>query len=266
MSPHPTGVSTPDAAHFAAPWCRNCNAALSTPYCGQCGQKKVGRLGRRALGVEVWQHWRLFELPVLKAAWNVLRWPGRVAREYVLGARTRHLHPLKLLLLAIAALLLVLSQGNYLEVVARSDKGADPNLVRGMSVVRSYANWSFSLAILAIVTASRLVFGRRHGFNLVEHLVLAVYCHFLVICASVLLKLPTLAWRDPGFLATHKLASAWVMDLVGASILALAFTQFFALELRRDAGRLLLAIAVFVFVKWSLTRLYAQALVFWLLG
>jgi hypothetical protein len=256
----------PGAAHFAAPVCRNCDAPLGTPFCGQCGQKKAARLGRRAIGSEIWQNWRLFEISVLKAAWNVLRWPGCVAREYVLGARTRHLHPLKLLLLAIGALLLVLSQSNYLDIVALSDKEGSGELVRSMALVRSYANWSFSLTIVAIAASSLLCFGRGRGFNPVEHLVLAVYCHFLVICASVLIKLPTLVWRDPAFLALHKVASTWGMDVIGALILTFAFKQFFLLDLRRELWRLLLAVAVFVFVKWSLTRLYAQALVSWLLG
>ena len=155
----PIQPTRPDAAHFAAPVCRHCDAPLHTKYCGQCGQKKAERLGRRAIGTEIWQNWRLFELAVLKAGWRVLRWPGRVAREYVLGARTRHLHPLKLLLLAIGTMLLVLGSSKLLD-------SQDAQLNRAMELVRAYSNWSFSLAIFAIAASSLLVFARRGGFIL----------------------------------------------------------------------------------------------------
>ncbi len=258
MSALPIQPTRPDAAHFAAPVCRNCDAPLHTKYCGQCGQKKAERLGRRAIGTEIWQNWRLFELAVLEAGWRVLRWPGRVAREYVLGARTRHLHPLKLLLLAIGTMLLVLGSSKLLD-------SQDAQLNRAMELVRAYSNWSFSLAIFAIAGSSLLVFARRGGFNLVEHLVLAVYCHFLVICASVLNKLPTFIWRSSQFLADYKTASRWFIDAVGVAVIVLAFKQFFALDPRRDGWRLALAAALFLGIKWGLQRLYGLAVIRWVL-
>lgn len=252
-------AARPDAAHFAAPRCHNCGEALATPHCGQCGQARAKRFGLRTVGGEAWQSWRLFEWDMLRGAWRLATRPGTVAREYVLGARKRHVHPLKLLLFAIGVLLLVLARGNYLDAASTHASAA-------MDLLRSWSNWSFSLGIVAILAASLLVFGRRGGFNPTEHLVLATYCQFLVLCASVLTKLPTLAWRAPGFLAAHKLASPWVMDAVGAAILAVAFTQFFHLHLRRDLGRLLLALVVYIGSKWLLQRLYAWCLVQILFG
>jgi hypothetical protein len=250
----PEPLQRPDAAHFAAPVCRNCDAPLQTPFCSACGQARAKRFGLRAVGSEAWQSWRLFEWEVLSSAWRLVRRPGTVAREYVLGRRKRHVHPLKLLLFAIGALLLVLARGNYLD-------SAQAEVNRAMELVRTWSNWSFSLGIVAILVASLLIFRRRGGYNATEHLVLAVYCQFLVICASVLNKLPTLIWRGPEFLALHKACSAWYMDAVGAGILALAFTQFFALDLRRDGGRLAAAVVVFLATKWLLMRLYALLLV-----
>lgn len=247
-------LATPDAAHFGAPRCHNCGAALAGRYCGECGQARARRFGLRAVGGEAWQNWRLFEWDVLRSAWRLATRPGAVAREYVLGARKRHVHPLKLLLFAIGLLLLVLARSNYLE--ASSSRGN-----AAMELVRSWSNWSFSLGIVAILAASWLFFRRRGGYNLAEHLVLAVYCHFLVICASVVNKLPTLLWRSPEFLAAHKAASTWFMDGVGMLILALAFTQFFGLGSRRDAVRLFGALLLFVGLKWMLLRLYAWLIV-----
>jgi hypothetical protein len=245
-----TNLARPDAAHFAAPLCHNCGASLAHAFCAACGQPRAKRFDLRAVGGEAWQSWRVFEWDVVRSAWRLMTRPGIVAREYVLGARKRHVHPLKLLLFSIGLLLLVLARANYLDT-SRSEGNAV------MELVRAWSNWSFSLGIVAILAASQLAFPRRGGFNATEHLVLAVYCQFLVICASVLSKLPTLVWRAPEFLARHKSLSAWFMDGVGMLVLAVALVQFFELDWRRDTVRVLLAVSVYVGVKWLLLRLYA---------
>jgi len=97
-----------DDAHFKAQVCRNCGAARGTPHCGACGQQAAARFGAQDVWLEFWQSRRWFEMPLLRAALRLLRAPGLVAREYVLGARKRHVHPLKLLLFAVALLVLLL--------------------------------------------------------------------------------------------------------------------------------------------------------------
>jgi hypothetical protein len=245
---------TPTPAHFAAPLCRNCGAALQSAFCGRCGQQRVQRLNLLAVGAEAWQNYRWFEFGVLKAAWRLLRGPGVVAREYVLGARRRHLHPLKLLLIAIGVLVLILARTSMLD-------SADAEVGKAMAIVRSYANWSFSIGILAIVTASMAVLSWRQPYNLTEHLVLGAYCHAVVIAANAINLLPTLAFRDPQWLALHRTWSGWPMDAIEALIVAVAFKQFFALDWRRHALRLLAAAALFAVAKGLLLRLYAIALV-----
>ncbi|MDC8015132.1 DUF3667 domain-containing protein [Tahibacter soli] len=241
-----------DAAHYDAPVCRNCGAALATPFCGACGQERARRLGVRAAGREAWNAWRLFELKLVKAAANLVLRPGTVARDYVLGKRTAHPHPAKLLAFAIGVLLVVLARANYLDA-------SNASVGRAMALVRGWSNLSFSLGIVAVLAASFAAFGRR-GYNATEHLVLAAYCQTVVIAASVLTKLPMLAYRAPAFLAAHKAWSAWALDVVGCLVVAIAFKQFFLVDLRRDGWRLALAVAVFLACKWTLVRAYARVL------
>lgn len=249
----PALPARPDAAHFAAPHCHNCGAQLATPCCGECGQPRAERLGSRHVGADFWDEWAPFGADVLGSAWRLLRAPGTVAREYVLGARRRHVNPFKLLLVAVAVLLLVLERSRYL--AAR-----DNPVGEAMALVQGWANLSFSLGLLAFLAASLLCFRRRGGYNLVEHLVLACYAQFVVVAVSILSKLPLLVAQDAGFLAAHKQASAWLLDGVGVLVLLLACRQFFLLDLRRDRLRLLAAAAVFLLVKWLLLRAYAFAL------
>jgi hypothetical protein len=247
-------INAPSAAHFAAPDCHNCGAALTTPFCGHCGQERAKRLNVLSIGSEAWQSYRLFEFSVVKAAWRLLLAPGLVAREFVLGRRKQHVHPLKLLLIAIGLLLLVLGQSSMLD-------SNNANVSKAMLIVRAYANWSFSIGIIAIVFASMAVFVRRHTYNLTEHLVLGVYCHFLIIVLSIVNLLPTLVFRDPHWLALHRSWSGWPLALIETIIVVHAFRQFFGLAWRAQAWQLLAAGLVFAIGKWLLLRLYAMALV-----
>lgn len=239
----------PDAAFFAAPVCRNCNAPRVTPYCGQCGQKRARRLDFGAVRSEAWQNYRLFELDIFKAAWRLVHAPGVVAREFVFGARARHVHPLKLLMIAIGIQVLILNQTNFLDA-------QNAELGKAFNLLRAYANWSFSLGIFAIVGASMLVLRRRQPFNLTEHLVVGVYAHLLTIIANIINQLPVLVWRAPAWLAWHRQWSVWPMDVIEALIVLVVFRQFFQLDLRRDGLHMLAAGVAVIAFKFVLVRLY----------
>lgn len=267
----PPGAADPtlsislDDAWFAPGVCRNCGAALVTPFCGQCGQRKARRFRWRDVGREAWERARLFESGVLRTTWRLVAHPGQVAREYVMGMRQRHVHPLKLLLFAIALLLLVLARNRYFGADALAH-GGDAKLERMAALVQGYANWSFSTGILAILVASLLVFRRRLGYNAIEHSVLAVYCQVLVIGVILLNMLPTLVWNTPEFIRAYKAASGVYLYAFKIAIVAIAFQQFYLVSLRREWPRLLLAVAVYVAASWLLLRAYARlilALVEW---
>ncbi|MCD9032398.1 DUF3667 domain-containing protein [Luteimonas sp. Y-2-2-4F] len=240
----------PTHAWFEAPVCRNCGAPLPTPWCGLCGQKKAERLGLRDLARETWQRWRVFELDVARGALRLTLLPGLVAREFVLGARKRHVHPLKLLLVAIALLLVLFNLGGYLQ-----SRHAEVNAVH--AVVQRYANWSFARGIPALLATSLLLFPRR-GFNPTEHLVLATYCMVLILAVTIVGLLPTLVWPDAGFRAAHRQVMGPALMAAKALIVAVAFAQFFRLRPRRDALRIALAAAMFVAVDWWLLELYSR--------
>lgn len=248
----------PHAEHFAEPVCRNCGAALAARYCGDCGQEKATRFGLRSVGREAWQAWRWFELDVLRSAWRLLSAPGHVAREYVLGARKRHVHPLKLLLFAAGLLLLVLSQANFLSSTEAGSSEA-------FAQVKAWSNWSFSFAIVAMFVATWLCF-RGRGYNATELVVLGVYVQFLVLCVAIANHLPTLVWRDPDFLGAHAAWSPWLMNAVGATLLVRAAMQFFGLQWRFDAPRLLLVATLYLGLRWLLLRAYGQLIVAVVLG
>lgn len=248
-----------DAAYFDAAVCRNCGAPLKTQYCGHCGQKKAARLEAGELRRETWQHWRLFEVGSARTLWRLITGPGDVAREYVMGRRKDHMHPLKLLLVLVALLVVLLNYGQWFSHFAYSTRD-DAQVDRMVELVRTYANWSFTTGIFAIFAASWLVYRRRLGYNAMEHAVLAVYAQILVLAALVLNLLPTMIWNAPDFVSAYKEASKWYVYALKLLIVGLAFRQFFLVDLRHGWPRLAVALLVYAAASWLLLRLFAYAI------
>lgn len=94
--------------------CVSCHAALSGPYCGQCGERafEPEALSLRHFLIHTVAH----ELLHLDGAlWRTLRLlftrPGRLSLEYAAGRRRRYLNPFRLLLIAIVAYAVLSSTG-----------------------------------------------------------------------------------------------------------------------------------------------------------
>jgi hypothetical protein len=254
------GPVEPSARAFDAPFeqpvCRNCGAPRERPWCAECGQGAVGRLSISDVLREFWQRSRWFESAHLRAALRLARGPGHVAREYVLGARKRHVHPLKLLLVAVAVLAWLLAESHYLTA------GQD-ELSREMATLVSWSRWSFTLGLFAALFASLLVYPRRRRTNPTEHLVLATYVQAVILSANALNLLPLLFLDTARWVPCWRMASGWYMWPVELLILGIAFTQFFLLDLTRTAARVRLAVALatFVMAKKALLLGYGHLIV-----
>lgn len=251
LLPRPRAEALRDAVPFTAQHCLNCGDPRLDAYCPRCGQARVGRLGAGALWAETWTRWRVFEFSLVQALWQVLRRPGRVALEYVQGARKRHVHPLKLWLFVAALQLLVLQRSGYLDA-----EGAE--LGAALALIQAWSNFAFAIGGLALWLACVLVMKR--GYTLAEHAVLAAYTHSLVLALATLLKLPVLVWRSPEFLALHQTLAPHAQDLVGALTLGIAARQFFGLRGLGGQLHLVLLIAAFLAGKWLLLRGFGHAL------
>lgn len=262
--PRPTQLAdTPVSTEwFATGICRNCDAPRTAPYCGQCGQKAAARFTWRDVWKESWDRIRYFELSSAKTLGRLILSPGAVARDYVMGRRARHMHPLKLLVALVAALVLVLAASQYFQVYHFTGQNHDVD--RMAQRVMTLANWSFSLGIVAIFAGARM-FGRRLGYNAIEHAVLAVYCQNLILAVIIANLVPTLIWPDPAFVLWHKTASQYYLYAIKLAIVAIAYWQFFRLDLRRDWLRLAAACLIYVGISWLLLRAYALAIL-WLVG
>jgi predicted Fe-S protein YdhL (DUF1289 family) len=231
---------------FDQPTCSNCATPMTTAYCSGCGQKAAKRFVWYDISKETWDRLRLFELPAVR-----------------MGRRTTWMHPLKLLVATVAVLVLMLATNQYFSVYASVDR--DGVVKRMAAQVLAYSNWSFSLGIAAIIAVAAIVFRRRLGYNLVEVMVLAIYCQSIVLAFISVNMLPTLIWRDPAFILTHKAASQIYVPILKTLIVVVAYRQFFLLSWRTDWPRLVLAGIMVAAINWTLLRIYAWAIL-WLVS
>lgn len=248
------GISEfPQSAYFDAPICRNCGADLHTPYCTQCGQKKTKRLNLGAYFSATMDAYSDFEFDMLEAIYRLVTKPGKVAREYVMGARTRYMNPLKLLLIAIIVLLIVLN------FVRPPNESAVSN--RALEIVQEYSQLSFSLGVLAIFIASLVAFSWRQPYNILEHFTLALYTHVVVLLANAVNQLSYMVTDYFQWFTDHRGYANYYMDWLEVGIMLIAFQQFFTIPLNRSWPRLLVAAGVFVLAKKALVFAYAWTLV-----
>lgn len=81
--------------------CLNCGAALSGPYCSQCGQAAHARRSLVHVLGEFLHSLFHFDTKVWRTLPMVLFRPGTLTRNYVYGKRARYVSPLAFFLLAV---------------------------------------------------------------------------------------------------------------------------------------------------------------------
>ncbi|WP_185816844.1 DUF3667 domain-containing protein [Hymenobacter metallilatus] len=101
-------------------------------YCPQCGQQLPHRLTVGHVLHEVVHVFTHADKSILGYAWQVVRYPGRVVQDYLLGRRKRYFNPFQFLLLVVGLCTVVATHLHYYEQVgmgvqqAIALKGASP--------------------------------------------------------------------------------------------------------------------------------------------
>ena len=100
--------------------CENCGAPLTGPYCAQCGQPAIDY--RRSFGsllLDAADAFFNLDERFLQTFWWLLVKPWRLTNDFIEGRRVRHVHPLRVYLIASVIFFLVI---NYLSRGAHFQK------------------------------------------------------------------------------------------------------------------------------------------------
>jgi hypothetical protein len=81
--------------------CPNCGAALSTPYCGQCGQAAHLHRSLHSLGHDILHGVFHFEGKIWRTLPELTLRPGRLTQRYLAGERVKFVSPMALFLFTV---------------------------------------------------------------------------------------------------------------------------------------------------------------------
>ncbi len=180
--------------------CAGCHAALSGPFCAQCGQRAgEGRLTLRTVGGHMVADAFDMNRGLLFTALELSRRPGAAIRAYVEGDRARFTNPVKyFLIMATITTLAYVATGAAAHMEAEMIVGATHDsphasrmaeaLRRGADMMRTYMNLVMAASVPFSAIATRLLF-RRAGMNVAEHAVFNLYAYAhvsLLFVASLL--------------------------------------------------------------------------------
>lgn len=203
--------------------CLNCKQALSTAFCGACGQKKAERISLRVL-LKIAQRGIIeFKSPLLVTLWGLTIHPGKVYREYLNGRRATYFNPIRYSFWLIT--LCVITSSFF-----------EASLI-DFSQFRSSEPSEKHAQIDALVTK-----WLENSF---------VYVFFVfAICHAAVMKL--FFWKQH-----YKFSELYVVCLLSASHFCLIYSLVIALGLIDYAASLpTLTILAILYATWALAELY----------
>jgi Protein of unknown function (DUF3667) len=195
--------------------CLNCNTSLQTGanYCPQCGQKAaIHRLRFHDLWHDAIHYFTHADKGIFHLLKELAVHPGRVAREYIEGKRTKYFKPFNFFLI-VAGVVVFMTHTFYREDNARvrqMEKGAmyakDPAVRKylGEMVVRmkkvgeitgKYSN-VFNMLATPLFSLIMWLFFIRGRYTYIEHLVANMYIIPFSLLLYGLLIVPLRSWLN----------------------------------------------------------------------
>lgn len=227
--------------------CLNCGQEISQNYCSNCGQKKYRRIDRKYIIEEAQYSLLHTNKGFLYSVKNILKNPGKTAREFIDGNRVNHYKPILLtfLLSGISAFISLKLIGLYDIMENMSFNGQkmnSPEMHEFMSFITSYNSFIAVLMIPIFALFSKLVF-YKWGHNYYEHIVINAFfqSYYTLIYIFVLYPLMFLVKDD----------NSWLMLLVLASSLIIPFIMVWFYKgfySKRRIGTIALRIGLMFFI------------------
>lgn len=199
--------------------CLNCGQEITGNYCSNCGQKKYRRIDRKYIIEEAQYSLLHTNKGFLYSVKNILKNPGKTAREFIDGNRVNHYKPILLafVLSGISAFISIKLIGIYkaMEHITVNGQAVNsPKMHEAMSYVTSYNSFIALLMIPFFAFLTKLVFN-KWGHNYYEHVVMNAFFQsfYTIVYIIVLYPLMYLVKND----------ASWVLFLLGIAFLILPF-------------------------------------------
>lgn len=237
--------------------CKNCNEMINANFCGNCGQKKFKRIDRKYLWDEIQYTFLHTNKGFLYSVKNILKNPGKTAREFIDGNRVNHYKPILLafVLSGISAFisfkLIGLSKimaGFYAENKVSSEFMNDYT-----TFFSSYNSAIMLLLIPLFALLTRLAF-RKWGDNYYEHVVANAYFLCFYTLVSIILVYPVMyLLRDN---PEHVMSLTSLYSLLSPLLLFWFFKEFYPAKPTRNILMRTLLLLVYMILGFMLLMVF----------
>jgi hypothetical protein len=155
--------------------CLNCNQTINENFCSNCGQKKYKRIDKKYIWDEIQYTLVHTNKGFLYSVKNILKTPGKTAREFVEGDRVNHYKPISLafVLSGISAFISykVIHINTILKEHLIAQKQYSAFMSEYISFTTTYNTFLMLLLIPFFAIFTKLAF-RKWGQNYYEHIVM----------------------------------------------------------------------------------------------
>lgn len=173
--------------------CLNCSQLITNKFCANCGQKIYKRIDKKYIWDEL--QYTIFHTNkgLLYSVKNVLKNPGKTAKEFIDGNRVNHYKPILLVfVLSGIATFLSFKFLNLKEVMSAyfSQQHINSNLMGDiMSFLSSYSSILMLFYVPLFALTTKIAF-RKWGHNYYEHVVMNAYILSFYTLVSMILVYP----------------------------------------------------------------------------
>lgn len=247
--------------------CKNCNEIIISNFCANCGQKKYKRIDRKYVFDEIEYTFLHVNRGLLYSAKNILKNPGKTAREYIDGNRVNHYKPILLaFVLSGISTFLSFKVIGLKEIMseALSKQAVNAQFMNNyMAFISNYSS-IISVAMIPFFALTTKIAFRRWGHNYYEHVVMNAYFLSFYTLLNIIFLYPVL------FCFRHSEASI-VMTIAQCFMLLIPFllVWFFKgfyndkplksviLKVLAIVGLILLAYIIAIFIAVIIGIVYA---------
>lgn len=175
--------------------CSNCSQPITANFCGNCGQKKYKRIDRKYIWDEVQYTFIHTNKGFLYSVKNIIKNPGKTAREFIEGNRVNHYKPILLafILSGMSAFISykILGFAEIMKKFYTGKTGSSPAMDDMMTLINSYNSIFMLLLIPFFAILSKIVF-RKWGHNYYEHIIMNSYVLSFYTLFNILIIYPVL--------------------------------------------------------------------------
>ena len=173
--------------------CLNCANLVTDNFCGNCGQKKYKRIDKKYIWDELQYTVLHTNKGFLYSVKNILKNPGKTAKDFINGNRVNHYKPILLVFVlnGISALIFFkfLNAKESMDVMMPKQT-IDSNAMGNMlSFMASYFSFLIILCIPFFALTTKIAF-RKWGNNYYEHIVMNAYILSFYTLTSIILMYP----------------------------------------------------------------------------